>query len=156
MKILIYGYGNPSRQDDGIGPLFAEKIKNWAIKKNIQSIIYTDSNYQLNIEDSYEIIKYNLVIFVDTSFNLKKPYNFKKILPKNLNTFTTHKILPEHVLFLTNDLYKKNVKVFLLTIKGYKSELQEGLTLKAKKNFIKALNFIKEKLKILMNSNKRL
>ena len=55
-KILVYGYGNPGRQDDGLGISLVEMIEDWKNKKKL-SYIETDSNYQLNIEDAYNIVK---------------------------------------------------------------------------------------------------
>ena len=65
-EILIYGYGNPGRQDDGLGIFLSEKIDNWIKDKDIKSI-KVDYNYQLNIEDVAEIANKDLVIFVDAS-----------------------------------------------------------------------------------------
>ncbi len=119
MKILIYGYGNPGRQDDGLGVFAVEKLRRWAIKSKIQNIIF-DSNYQLNIEDSLEISKYNLIIFIDASGTIKNNYDFKKIYPQKNSAFTSHNMLPENILFLSKELYNKESEAYLLTIKGYK------------------------------------
>ena len=32
MKILVYGYGNPGREDDGLGIRFAEIIETWDLQ----------------------------------------------------------------------------------------------------------------------------
>ena len=65
-KILIYGYGNPGRQDDGLGVLLAEEIERWSAEKGFVNI-HTDSNYQLNLEDADALAKHDLVIFADAS-----------------------------------------------------------------------------------------
>ena len=63
MKILFYGYGNPGRQDDGLGIMFIEQIEQWIKDENLENI-ETDSNYQLNIEDAEIISHKDFVIFL--------------------------------------------------------------------------------------------
>ena len=64
MKILFYGYGNPGRQDDGLGICFVEEMEKFVRDKDISDISF-DSNYQLNIEDADTIKNYDLVFFCD-------------------------------------------------------------------------------------------
>ena len=46
-KILLIGFGNPARADDGLGPALAEEIES----KNIPDVT-VETDYQLTIEDS--------------------------------------------------------------------------------------------------------
>ncbi|MCX8093760.1 MAG: homospermidine synthase [Candidatus Goldbacteria bacterium] len=146
MKIFIYGYGNPGRQDDGLGILFVDKLYIWVKKNNIKNIFF-DSNYQLNIEDSFEILKYDLIIFVDASKNIKNRYVFSKISPEETITYTSHSMLPENILFLTKKLYNKVPEAYLLTIKGYRWEVNKKPTKKAIKNLMLSVKYIKNFLK---------
>jgi len=66
MQILVYGYGNPGRQDDGLGNELVRRLEEWVIAEGIVDIAF-DSNYQLNIEDADAIAQNELVIFVDAS-----------------------------------------------------------------------------------------
>ena len=50
-RILIYAYGNPGRQDDGLGNKFVEEMAEWISDDSITNIVL-ESNYQLNIEDA--------------------------------------------------------------------------------------------------------
>ena len=36
-KILLYGYGNPGRQDDGLGVLLVEELEKWSKINQIDS-----------------------------------------------------------------------------------------------------------------------
>ncbi len=65
-KILVYGYGNPGRQDDGLGIELAEEIDRWCSESGITNV-QTDTNYQLNLEDAAGIAQYDVVIFADAS-----------------------------------------------------------------------------------------
>lgn len=148
MKILVYGYGNPGREDDGLGILFTEKLKKWICQKKIKNI-YVDSNYQLNIEDTFEVSKFDVVFFVDASKIIKTEFKIKKLnLKRNKfsNFYTTHKLLPENILFLSDELFRKQPDVYLITIKGYKWGLSEIPSKKGMRNlnlaFLHFKNFL--------------
>ena len=64
MKILIYGYGNPGRQDDGLGNAFTNRIQEWVAIEGLHDFHF-DSNYQLNIEDAEAIAGNRFYRFVD-------------------------------------------------------------------------------------------
>ena len=68
-RALIIGYGNPGRQDDGLGPAIANTVASWAL-----SNVTTDDPYQLNIEDAAALAEHELVVFVDASVDAPEPY----------------------------------------------------------------------------------
>ncbi|NJN27298.1 MAG: hypothetical protein HC819_15640 [Cyclobacteriaceae bacterium] len=43
-KVLIYGYGNPGRQDDAVGVMCAQELEKWATDLRFKFIDF-DSNY---------------------------------------------------------------------------------------------------------------
>ena len=70
MKVLVFGIGNPGRQDDGLGPALveqAEKLLPGQLSSASNLQIDYDANYQLNVEDAETISAYDLVYFVDAS-----------------------------------------------------------------------------------------
>jgi hydrogenase maturation protease len=142
-EILIYGYGNPGRQDDGLGIFLSEKINHWIKEENIQSV-KVDCNYQLNIEDALEIADKNLVIFIDASKEEINDYYLTKVEPSDRLEFTTHTVSPAYLLNLCKVVYNKTPDMYLLHIKGYKWEFFEEMTKDAKKNLRKAYDFLKE------------
>jgi len=143
-KILVYGYGNPGRQDDGLGVLLSEEIEKWATANGITNV-ETDSNYQLNIEDAEEIKDKYLVIFADASIEDHcEDFILTEVEASEKAEFTMHSVSPAFVLHLCHNIYKKNPKTYLLHIKGYEWELKEGLTKIAQDNLKKAFNFLKE------------
>jgi hydrogenase maturation protease len=150
MKILFFGYGNPGRQDDGAGIIFIDRLMKWVKKNNIKNIFF-DSNYQLNIEDSAEISEYDIVIFVDSTKELKENFKFSRIFPIGKTSYTSHNILPENILFLSKELYNKQPETYLITIKGYKWGINEKPTKKTLINIISSIRYIKKFLKDLIN-----
>lgn len=138
-SILIYGYGNPGRQDDGLGNEFCEKMQEWA-EKNNYSFLDFDSNYQLNIEDADRISEKEIVVFADASVEDIDSFQLTKVIPDHAKIeFTMHAVSPSFVMKLCQDIYKKTPHIYLLHLKGYKWDFREGLTARARKNLNAAL-----------------
>lgn len=140
-KILIYGYGNPGRQDDGLGVLLADQMEVW-IQENDIDFIDFDSNYQLNIEDALAISEYEMVIFADASVEDIQNFIIDKVEPQQKTEFTMHAMSPEFVLHLCQSLYDKYPQVYLMHIKGYEFEFMDPLTKKAKRNLELSSGFL--------------
>ena len=149
MKTLIYGYGNPGRQDDALGIRLAEKIEEWIQQENITNM-EVDYNYQLNIEDADRIAGFDLVIFADASIEEMNDFLFTEVNPSKATIeFTMHAVSPSFVIDLCKKLYGKCPKTFLLHVKGYEWEFVEELTENAMLNLAKATAFLKEKIREL-------
>lgn len=144
LKILLYGYGNPGRQDDGLGIACVDQMEQWINKKRLSDRVVTDCNYQLNIEDVEAIADKGLVIFIDASKE-----NIKDLMLKPLHTsedmsFSMHSVSPGYLLHLCQELYDYQPRAFLLHIKGYAWEINEPMTSTARKNLDKALEKLKQ------------
>ena len=146
VKVLVYGYGNPGRQDDALGNEMVNKIEEWAVKHKIGNI-ETDSNYQLNVEDAEKISQKDVVIFVDASQEDIHEFKFTHLEASSEKVeFTMHSVSPEYVLHVCNDLFKKTPRTCLLGIKGYEWDFKEGLSDNAKLNLEQAFQFLTRKL----------
>lgn len=145
MKILIYGYGNPGRQDDGLGYAVCQRIEAWAAEKHLPDISF-DSNYQLNIEDADAIAEQDLVIFVDASTEEIQDYCFSRVDGSTKVSFTSHAASPGYIVQLCRQLFGKEPLVLLLHIKGYQWAFQEGLTKQAQDNLELAVEGLKKLL----------
>jgi hydrogenase maturation protease len=145
LKILLYGYGNPGRKDDGLGPAVIELVEKWIIQEKLKNIS-VDSNYQLNIEDAYTIRDYDIVIFIDASIEDIDDYIITRVEPSEKVNYTMHSVSPSFVMHLCKKIYHYTPETFLLHIKGYAFELKEGFTDQAEENLHKAVAFIKDLL----------
>ncbi|MFA6292698.1 MAG: hydrogenase maturation protease [Victivallales bacterium] len=145
-RILIYGIGNPSRQDDALGIVFIEKLQEWVEREKLPNITF-DSNYQLNIEDAYDISERDVVVFVDASVEPIDGFHFHQIFPGDSISISSHSMSPESVLSLCDELYDAKPAGFLLTIKGFSWELDSKMTTKAEENLDSAVAFAKGLLK---------
>jgi len=144
-KILVYGYGNPGRQDDGLGVALSETIEIWARENEIREV-ETDSNYQLNIEDAARISAFDLVIFADATKEKIKGYALTSLKPSPKIDFTMHSVSPAFILNLCQEVYQRIPSAFLLHIKGYEWEFMKDMTPKAVKNLGEATEFLKKQI----------
>lgn len=140
-KVLIYGIGNPSKQDDAVGIAFTELIQKW-VNDIYFSCIDVDSNYQLNIEDAEYISKYDIVIFADASVSDINEFKFERLKPKKRVEPSMHSVSPEFVLYLSNEMFHSFPETYVLQIKGYKFELDGEMTQQAKMNMYHAFRDI--------------
>jgi hydrogenase maturation protease len=148
-KILVYGYGNPGRQDDGLGISIAERIELW-VKDNQIANVKTDSNYQLNIEDAVNISENEIVFFVDASKEELKNFTVTKLEPSDKANFTMHAVSPEYVLNICKEMYDKIPETYLVHIKGYEWNFLEEMTHEAKENLEDSFRFL---VKCISNIN---
>jgi len=140
--VLIYGYGNPGRQDDGLGPAMIEEIERLGY-----GFIETDANYQLSIEDAAEMAAHDFVILIDTTVQDVDCFSIRKVLPSSTITFTSHLVKPESVVALCEDAFGRVPDVWIIGIRGYEFEFAEGFTERAQKNYRKAFDFITQLLR---------
>jgi hydrogenase maturation protease len=145
--ILLYGYGNPGRQDDGLGVALVEQIEVWAAEKHIPGLAF-DSNYQLNVEDALAVAGARAVVFVDATGEGMAPFAFRRLAPQAEIAFSTHAMAPEGVLALAAELYGENPPAWLLAIRGYKWEPNAGLTEAALSNLAAARTFLQNWLQL--------
>lgn len=141
-KVLVYGYGNPGRLDDGLGPVFADKIEELQLPG-----VTADSNYQLVVEDSAAVAEYDVVIFVDADTECPEPFYFDRVIPKAHMSFSSHSISVDALMAMAHDLMGSKAEGYVLGIRGYEfNEYEERLSDDATRNLNEALLFIKEAL----------
>jgi hydrogenase maturation protease len=145
MQILIYGYGNPGRQDDGLGIALTERLADWAFENQITGVEF-DNNYQLNIEDAAAIVQKDLVIFADASDEDIEGFCLSQVDGSTKVSFTTHAASPGYVVQLCKELFQKEPQVLLLHIKGYEWAFQEGLSEQARENLDQAFEYMQSLL----------
>ncbi|CAD5972526.1 hypothetical protein PCC9214_03916 [Planktothrix tepida] len=137
--ILIIGYGNPIRGDDGIGQAVIAEVEQWNLA-NVRS----QSLHQLTPEIAAEMAEVETVIFVDAGLE-GDTVNIISLEPLPSDLFNWgHSLNPRSLLSLTQFLYQKSPQAWLIAIPGENFELSETLSQKA-------LNGIQEALKIIQN-----
>jgi hydrogenase maturation protease len=141
-RILVLGYGNPGRQDDGLGPALAAGIDalGW-------SNITAYDNYQLTIEDALEIAEHDIVWFVDAAKAGPSPYQVRDLSAAPSIEFTSHIVKPEAILAIALHYFGKSPPAFLLAVRGYRFDFVEELTAGAANNLRLALTMLTDKIR---------
>ena len=140
-RVLVLGYGNPGRQDDGLGPAAAKAVAAWA-----HPGVDTDADYQLNIEHGAQLAAYDAVVFIDASTTAPEPFEFERVAPSDAVTFTTHAVSPGSVLAIAADHFGGAPEAWVLGIRAYAFEFMQDLTPKAGENLAQALEHMHERL----------
>jgi hydrogenase maturation protease len=141
--ILVIGFGNPAREDDGLGPAAAEIVEKSAIEN-----VEVDIDYQLSVEHAAVIAEHKVVVFIDASVSGDAPYVFEEVTPKFIESFSSHSVSPEQVLGLAQNLFNAETEGFILGIRGYSFEMfTEVMTEKANENLQQAVSRLVTALK---------
>lgn len=138
-KTLIIGIGNNTRQDDGLGWYFLDKLVEAGY--NEDNLLY---KYQLMVEDAELIGEFETVIFVDANkTTLDKGYLIERISPAEKVAFSTHAVPPNQILNLCETIYNKKPKAYVIKIDGYSWDFTISLTNKATENLDNSLSHFK-------------
>jgi len=140
--VLVYGYGNPGRLDDGLGPAAVELLEKAQIKN-----VSLDSDYQLTVEDAADVAQHDFVVFVDADVSGPAPFWFGAVEPEASLSFSSHSVKPEALLDMARELLGGSTKGYILGIRGYEfNEFGERLSAGAQDNLKNAVSFMLELL----------
>ena len=119
---LVIGYGNPLRQDDGVGPRVAEVVAAWN-RPGVRALALQ----QLLPELAQTLATVRQVIFVDASAT-EEAVQLRPLTLENEEHSLTHHGDPRWLLSLTARLYHHHPRAWLLTIPASKLDFGEELS----------------------------
>ena len=138
---LIFGWGNPSRGDDALGPLFVERFSALAALHPEWGDIDFLTDFQLQVEHALDLQGRQRVLFVDASLDAPSPFSLARIEAARDASFTTHAMSPQAVLKVFADINEgEPPPCWLLAIRGERYELGEELRPLAQENLCSALD----------------
>ncbi len=136
-NLLIFGYGNPSRGDDALGPLALERLEAGGFQ-GVECV----TDFQLQVEHALDLNERSLVLFIDAHLSCRPPFEFAPVFAKSDRSYTTHAMSPQAVLQVYVEIYRQPPPpAFLLSIRGERFGLGEGLSLSAQNHLDAALTF---------------
>ncbi len=136
--VLVIGYGNPGRMDDGLGPALVE-----ALEKLDIAGVDLDADYQLIVEDAAAVAAHKVVVFIDAAETGPEPFFLRPVEPKGELGFSSHGCEPGQVMALAQELFQADTKGYILGIRGYEfNEFREALSQGAKANLAAATEFL--------------
>lgn len=140
MDLLVIGYGNVGRGDDGLGPALAGRLARTERKD-----CSVEVDYQLTVEHALQVADAKTVLFVDASIEGDAPFTFTPAQPDRTADIASHSLEPGAVLALAEMLYGKTPEAFILGIKGESfGEVAEGLSDTASTNLDLAESYVLE------------
>ncbi len=143
-RILVIGYGNPGRLDDGLGPAFAERVQLLAIPG-----VTADADYQLSVEDVAAVAQCDVVIFADASIDGAEPFDLQQLDARYSGLgFSSHSLSAGVVLGLAETLFGASPRAYQLAIRGYDFDaFGERLSEQAKANLDAAVAYLEPLLR---------
>jgi hydrogenase maturation protease len=145
---LIFGWGNPGRGDDALGPLFVERIEAMRDDHPEWGAVDVLTDFQLQVEHALDLAGRQRVLFVDAdAANSAEPHAFevRPLAPSQDQSYTTHAMSPQAIMQvynLTQDGPLPDCR--LLAIQGLSFELGEDLTATAAANLAAALDWTRD------------
>lgn len=137
--LLVFGYGNPSRGDDALGPLLLERLEALS-----QSHIELLTDFQLQVEHALDLQNRERVLFIDASVSCMTPYAFSRLHAQKDTSFTSHVMSPMAVLHTYRELYGSPPPTYLLEVRGVSFELGDSLSIEAAANLEAAYDLLQK------------
>jgi hydrogenase maturation protease len=139
-SILVIGYGNELRCDDGIGPYFAREIDELGLPH-----VRVLTVQQLLPELAEELAAVQVAIFVDACLESDvESVRVTRVDPTPASPNSPHTSSPTGLLMLAQTLYGQTPETWLISVRGAEFDLGEGLSPVAKVNASKARNVLVE------------
>jgi hydrogenase maturation protease len=135
--LLVIGYGNELRGDDGVGPRVAQTVANWN-RPDVRGIAV----HQLTPELVPELATAERVVFVDASVDSMPRWQI--LTPIHDARILGHTSSPAWLLELTRELHGRAPEAWLATIQARNLGFDSKLTLEAEHGIEDVLRRIAE------------
>lgn len=135
--VLLIGYGNPGRGDDGLGPAFARRIEARALPG-----VTVEIDYQLTVDHALMISGFPTVVFADAALDAEGPFYFRRLDADGAQALGSHSVSPEAALGLAGLLFGARPGGYVLGLGGSRfGAMAEGLSGPAEENLDRAEAF---------------
>ncbi len=137
-RILLIGYGNPGRADDGLGPALADRIEALDLPG-----LTVESDYQLSIEHAALAATHDIVIFADADGETGELFYLRPVERVPAGRFTSHSVAPGEVLYLAHTCFNASPAGYLLGMRAeVLDQYAEGLSISAREVLDAAVGYL--------------
>jgi len=137
--LLVFGWGNPSRGDDALGPLLVNALRD-GLPEALMGLVDFLDDYQLQVEHALDLVGRRQVIFVDASVTAAAPFEVTTLQPVADASLSTHSLSPQALLQVYQNLHDAPPPpCVLLAIRGEAFELGAPLSANAIRHLAAAL-----------------
>lgn len=137
--ILVFGWGNPARGDDALGPLFVEAVEAMGLP-GVECL----TDFQLQVEHALDLEGRSRVLFVDAFVDAPDPFGVASLRARRDDSFTTHAMTPQAVLQVYRDLRGEPPPAWLLGMRGERWALGDPLSASARRHLDAALHWARD------------
>jgi hydrogenase maturation protease len=134
--VLVIGYGNTLRGDDGIGPAVAEEVAALGLP-GVRVIVA----HQLTPELAADLADARLVVFVDAAAG-GEPVAAARLEATAAGTAMTHAADPRGLLALCTAVYRRCPEAWLVTAVGADFDFRDGLSPTGRANAREAVGWV--------------
>ncbi len=139
-SVLVIGYGNPLRCDDGVGQQIAKAVATWGIP-NVEAIAV----HQLTPELAEKLVTVDLAIFVDVYPVLAdQEVQVRPLEPAESGMTAGHSCEPQTLLAMTQALYGSYPQAWWVMVPGINFQLGDALSPMTKQGMESALQQIEQ------------
>jgi hydrogenase maturation protease len=138
VRLVVFGWGNDARGDDGLGPLLLGRVTGagWPDVTTIE-------DFQLQIEHALDLDGAEMALFLDAGKETPDPFAFREIEARRDASHTTHSLSPEALL----DVYVRSLgrpppPSFVLCVRGERFGLGEPISAEATRRLEAAWVFV--------------
>ncbi|MGB4333790.1 MAG: hydrogenase maturation protease [Chromatiaceae bacterium] len=118
--VLIFGYGNPARGDDALGPALIARLEDFQSRRAGPPPWDLLTDFQPQPEHALDLVGRERVILVDADVSLPVPYRLEPIVPDRDASYTTHAMSPGALLWVYGQIGAgAPPPAWLLRIRGY-------------------------------------
>jgi len=146
-RVLVIGWGNPSRGDDALGPRLLEQLEADAASRPEWALHGFVSDFQLQPEHALDLDDAAQVLFVDASASISEAYRFSRVEAAPDGSFTTHALSPQALLAVREQIAGEPAPpAWLLAVRGDVFELGAPLSAQAETRLEGATRLARELL----------
>jgi hydrogenase maturation protease len=139
--LLVFGWGNPSRGDDALGPLFVQRLADRLDPARRAQVEWLE-DFQLQVEHALDLVGRERVLLVDASLTAAAPFEAAVVRPAPGRGVSTHALAPAALLQVYADLHGRAAPpTTLLAIRGEAFELGAPLGAAAEAHLVAALDW---------------
>lgn len=126
--LLVFGWGNASRGDDALGPLFVQRLTDM-LDAAQRSRVELLEEYQLQVEHALDLVGRERVLFVDASVDAAAPFVAAPVVATQHADAASHALTPDALLRVYRQLHGCDAPpCTLLAIRGERFGLGERLS----------------------------
>ncbi|OPF63015.1 hydrogenase maturation protease [Hydrogenophaga sp. H7] len=141
--LLVLAWGNPSRGDDALGPMLAERLLAQAEAASLAGRVEVLTDFQLQVEHALDLVGRERVLFVDAALDLAEPFTVRPLQAARGGGIGSHALAPEAVLQVYEDLHGHAPPAStLLAIRASAFELGAAPSVQALKDLDQAVAWV--------------